>query len=250
MSDITDPTNRSHEEIQTGAKNEFVRDLLSRAAQHRHQVENDDYNNEYLHKERLCLEQAANRLFNDLSMDISACFVVHTRLACLYHQLTAVPPSDITASTATDIWEQRANDAAVTAINMYIKVFNSRTQYRKDSPYQRLMKFLNALLLRGQTISQEQQSVTTKASITLKIVYAKRSLKDVRNGLRMCGDLEKTPYELVPYRDIADVAYDEVVCEEREEESNDGDMVTVHKTTSKERRKQLRMLKFGQQADD
>ena len=253
MSDIADSTTG---EIQTAATNEFVRDLLSRAAQYRHQVEIDNDNNDYIRKERLCLEQAANHLFGDTSMDIGACFVVHARLAYLYHQLTTVdesfatvPLSDINPSTDTNMWERRADEAAAIAVKMYIKVFDGRTQYRKDNPYQRLMKFLNALLLRRQPLLQEQLSVTAKTSIAAKIVYTKRSLKNIRNGLRMCGALDRTPGEMLPYRDITDAPCDDVVCGECDEEKKDENVVTVHKSTSKERRKQLRMLKFDQHTD-
>ncbi len=140
------------------------------------------------------------------------------------------------------------DEAAAVAVKMYIKVFDGRTQYRKDGPYQRLNKFLNVLLLQGKP-PQEKQSVADASNVA-KVVYTKRLLKDVRNGLRMGGALETTPRELLPYRDVTDVACDDSDGEECDAEGNKDRCVTpdVHKLTSKERRKQHRMEKFAQQS--
>jgi hypothetical protein len=260
MSFVENSTMESQEEVQTITTNACVRDLLIHAAQYRHQADINN-NDGHLHQERLCLEQAATHLLeesSDMTMDISACFVVHARLAHLYHQLalssveerpslTTTPPSDTDPPT-TNIWQKRVDEAAAVAVKMYIKVFDGRTQYRKDGPYQRLNKFLNALLVQGKR-PQEKQSVADASSVA-KVVYTKRLLKDVRNGLRMGGALETTPSEMIPYRDVTDVACYDSDGEECDAEENKDKCVTpgVHILTSKERRKQLRMEKFAQQS--
>ena len=55
---------------------------------------------------------------------------------------------------------------------------------------------------------------------------------------------------MLPYRDLTDVACDDSDGEEFDTEENKDKCVSpdVHKLTSKERRKQLRMEKFAQQS--
>ena len=253
----------SDENTRTVVKNACVRDLLFRAAQHRQQVVTNNHD-EHLHHERLCLEEAATKLTEEstvLSTDVGACFVVHARLADIYHQLgnsTTVDDESClstrttntsyatNSSMTTNVWEQQADEAATVAIKMYTKVFDGRTQYRKDRPYHRLKKFVNTLLLRDKSSPQDNPAAVAK------VVYAKRALKDVRNCLRMRGTLDSTPWEMASYRGITDnenAVSDDIEHDECEDDNmQETIMVSMDKMTSKERRKQLRKEKFGQQA--
>ena len=261
MSELVNVSKESNEDGQTVVKNTCVRDLLIHAAQHRQQVVTNNHD-EDLHQERICLEEAAIKLTEEstaLTTDVGACFVVHARLADIYHHLgrtttnndrsslstpTTNASSDTISVTTLNVWEERADEAAAVAIKMYTKVFDGRTQYRKDRPYLRLKKFVNTLLLRDKSNPQEKDAAVAK------VVYTKRALKDVRNRLRMSGALDSTPLEMTSYRGITEketVISDEIEHDEREDESIEEKMVTIMgKMTSRERRKLLRKEKFGQ----
>jgi len=197
-----------------------------------------------------------------LDFDLGACFLAHARLArCYWRQRTSVVDDDADKDGAQG--DDRTRAVACTALAAYHLAFphddddddgtETVTVDGMALPLETLMQGLTALM--GTLAAPPALSVSNTSSDSY--TYSVRALKDVRNDLRMRGELDDTPAELRAYRTIVDV-----ICDD------EGDAATTfvngarssrehfikpqhHKKgavvgpNSKQRRQEQRRLKFG-----
>ena len=190
--------------------------------------------------------------------DVGACFLVHARLArCCWNRCLAAEGAQ--QKQQQQCWGDQARAAASTALAAYSLAFpdDKRAAAAVAKPAEISRAGISEMGDGEERLDALIQRLTALmwalAAPPARITYSVRALRDVRNGLRMCGVLDATPDELQSYRAIVDVVASEDDVAEAEPcrpsvtvAYNKKKKAVAAAPNSKQRRQEQRRLKFGE----